>query len=145
MDFLINQKDEFLALLASIPEGKLDYSYAEGKWTLKQSIVHVIETERIFAYRALAASRGDEAEIPGFDQDKYIELNDVSHISHQLLMDDFAITRNSTIVLFAGFSSKNWEKASMISAHMTMARSLPYMIAGHVQHHIEIIKERYLA
>jgi len=145
MQFLIDQKEEFLNLLKTIPADKLEYSYAEGKWTLKQSIVHVIETERIFAFRALAASRGDEENIPGFDQDIYIANNDVSHISHQLLLDDFAITRNSTIVLFAGFSEKNWEKAARISAHLTMARSLPYMMAGHVQHHIEIIKERYLA
>jgi len=144
LPFLSSQESSFKTFLESIPEEKWDYAYAPGKWTLKQSIVHLIETEKIFAYRSLAISRKESGNLPGFDQDLYVSNFDSSHLDHHYVIKDFVLTRALTNHLFQGYSQDQWGHMGRVSGNPIINKALPYMIGGHTQHHIEIIKERYL-
>jgi hypothetical protein len=144
LPFLASQLNDFSTLLRNIPANKWDYSYGPGKWTLKQSIIHIIETERIFCYRSLALSRKENTSLPGFDQDLYVENHDSSHLSSQYIIKDFIKTRKLTIHQFNGYSSEQWQYIGQVSGQPIINSALPYMIGGHLAHHISIINERYL-
>jgi len=143
--YLETQRDIFLELLSSIPADKINYQYAPGKWTLKQSIIHVIESERVFAYRSLAISRKESQNLPGFDQDEYVDNHDSSHLTWNYILEDFEKTRNLTIHQFNGYSDEQWNSLGQVSGKTTINSSLPYIIVGHVEHHISLIKSRYLS
>jgi len=145
LPFIKVQKNRFLDLLNQIPAEKYDFAYAPGKWTLKQSIIHVIETERVFAYRALALSRGDSASLSSFNQDEYVENHDSSHLSWDYVTQDFDMTRALTIHQFDGFNPQQWENNGMIGIGTVVNKALAYIIAGHTEHHIGLINNRYLS
>ena len=144
LSFLEIQSEIFSKLLKDIPDNKWDYSYAPGKWTLKQSIIHVNETERIFSYRSLALSRKEKNDLPGFDQDQYVENHDSSHLNAQYVIEAFIKTRDLTLHQFKGYNSEQWQNVGHVSGQTIINAALPYMIGGHVAHHISIINERYL-
>ena len=144
LPFLTEQTKSFVTLLEQIPEEKWDYAYAEGKWTLKQSIIHLIETERIFAYRSLVLSRKETQNLPGFDQDEYVSNHDSTHLTSDYVIEDFKRTRALTLHQFDGYNQEQWDYIGSVSGHPLMNKALSYMIGGHVEHHIEIINERYL-
>jgi len=143
--FLKEQRNRFLDQLKAIPAEKHDYAYAEGKWTLKQSVIHVIETERIFAYRSLSFSRGEKNSLSSFDQDAYVENHDSSHLSWDYVCNDFQMTRDLTIHQFEGFSQQQWEMEGLVGLGTVINKSLAYIIGGHVEHHIGLINNRYLS
>jgi uncharacterized damage-inducible protein DinB len=132
------------SFLGAIPEGKADYAYADGKWTVKQLLQHVIDAERIFAYRALSLSRGEQNPLPGFDENEYGNHATARDRSLSSLVSEFRNLRRSTIDLFASFNEQQLNELGVASNHPTKTNSLGFIILGHWRHHERILKERYL-
>ena len=127
-----------------IPTEKLDYRYAEGKWTIKEVLMHIIDTERVFSYRALVAARGD-ATTPHYrmDEELYAKNVDVSQRTLQSLISEFEAVRASTEQLFEHLSDAQSKLQCNIVTHHMTTRAIGYFMIGHVQHHLGIIEERY--
>jgi hypothetical protein len=131
-------------LILSLPGEKLAHRYADGKWNIKEILLHVIDDERIYAYRALRFARNDQTELPGFEQDKYTEHSGANDRSISSLMREFGTVRNSTISLFAGIDDDAMRRGGVADGSVMSVRAAAYHIAGHELHHMNIIKERYL-
>lgn len=142
---LTQLNDQFDIYVDYIKENaeRMDFRYGEGKWTIKESLIHVIDTEQIFAYRALRSCRGDKTPMAGFDQDYFVEHNDFSHISVWDILEEFTTQRRATISMVKKFSEEDLLKKGVASDHDISVRALVYMIAGHAEHHLELFKERY--
>jgi uncharacterized damage-inducible protein DinB len=130
--------------ILSIPEEKLTHRYAEGKWTIKEILVHLIDDERIYAYRALRFARNDKTELPGFEQDDYALHSGANEREIKDILKEFATVRNATISLFEGFNDEALLRAGVASGNIMSVRAAAYHIAGHEMRHIKIIKARYL-
>lgn len=133
-----------IKLFNNIPPSKYDHSYAEGKWTVKESILHLMDTERIFAYRALRIARGDTTELPGFDQDAYVPMSKGHQRSFSAIVKEYKSVRQASISLFKSFDEEMLARVGSASNNPFSVRALGYMIAGHEIHHSNILSERYL-
>ena len=142
---LEKQIDDMAAMFAGVPEDKGTFSYAPGKWTTKESLSHVIDAERIFAYRLLRISRGDETPLEGFDQEGYIENSNANARSFADLLEEFALQRRSNLLLIRNLSDAASRRMGTASDNPVSARALAYMLAGHVKHHENIFRNNYLA
>ena len=129
--------------IRSLPEEKLSYRYAPGKWTIKEIVGHLIDDERIYAYRALRFARNDQTELPGFEQDEYAVESRANERQIEDLLYEFAAVRNSTIALFESFDSEVLTRFGIASGNVMSVRAAAYHIAGHELRHMNIIKERY--
>jgi uncharacterized damage-inducible protein DinB len=134
----------FKEQVGSLPKEKLSTPCAEGEWTIKEIVLHVIDTERIFAYRALRFARNDATELAGFDQDSYAAYSGANARSIEDLLEELMAVRMATMALFNSFGDEIWEKSGVSSGHNLSVRSALYQIAGHELHHINSIKENYL-
>jgi len=143
LEILSRQLEGTIELLAGVEDGSL--RYAPDKWTIRQVLIHMIDTERVFAYRALRFSRGDETPLPGFDQDAFMETTDVSGRSIASLLEEFRAVRASTLSLFRGLAAATWDRAGVASGHPMTTRGAAWVIAGHERHHVAILRDRYLA
>jgi uncharacterized protein len=132
------------ALLAAIPAVRWDYAYAPGKWTIKELLLHVLDTERIMAYRALRISRGDQTPLPGFDQDPYVPNSGAADRSPESLIAEYCAVRQATLHLLAGLPPATLTNRGTASTFEVSVRALVYIIAGHERHHLAILRERYL-
>jgi len=130
--------------LRSLPNEKLSYRYAKGKWTIKEILAHLIDDERIYAYRALRFARNDRTELPGFEQDNYALESRANIRTIESLLKEFAAVRRSTIALFDSFDGEVLKRSGVASGNVMSVRAAAYHIAGHELRHINIIKERYL-
>ncbi|HSE20143.1 MAG TPA: DinB family protein [Pyrinomonadaceae bacterium] len=130
----------------SIPESKHAYRYAEGKWSIKELVMHMIDTERVFAGRALAAARG-ESETPFYrmDEELYARHVDVSNRNMLDLVSEFRAVRKSTEYLFQHMNEEESGRWCNVVTHPMTARAIGYFLIGHVEHHVGVVKERYLA
>jgi len=128
-----------------IPDDKVDYRYADGKWTIKEVLMHIIDTERVFSYRGLAAARNDGS-TPHYrmDEELYARNVDVSHRSLESLISEFAAVRASTEQLYENLTDAQSERWCNIVTHPMTARAIGYFMVGHIRHHLSIIEERYL-
>ena len=135
---------DFIHFVQNIPMDKFDYRYAEGKWTIKEIIQHVIDTERIFAYRALRISRNDKTPLPGFDENDYIDNTEANSRSIQALLTEFSAVRHATIYLFKSFSSNQLERMGIASNAGVSVRAIGFIMIGHQKHHQKVFEERYL-
>ena len=133
-----------IKFVQNIPMDKFDYRYAEGKWTIKDILQHLIDTERIFAYRALRIARNDKTELPGFDENDYANAAIGSRRSIQSLLTELAVVRQSTLSLYTTFSSEEFLRIGTASGNPVSTRALGFMIIGHQNHHQNIFQERYL-
>lgn len=138
------QPAEVRSMLAGVPEEKGSFAYANGKWTIKELLSHVIDGERIFSYRALRISRGDKTPIEGFEQDDYIAASNANNRTFKDLIDEFALERQANIHLINNMSDAASQQIGTASDNPVSARAIVYIMAGHVRHHIGILKERYL-
>lgn len=141
---LMDSQQKFEAVLQDAPKEKHAYAYAEGKWTLKELIQHIIDTERIFCYRALCFSRNDTTSLPGFDQDLFIEQGNANERTYNDLLDEMKSVRLATIHLFKSFSDEAIKRVGVGSGNNMSVRAAGLIIAGHQNHHVQIAKERYL-
>jgi hypothetical protein len=123
---------------------KFDYRYAEGKWTIKEIIQHLIDCERIFSYRALRFSRNDKTPLPGFDEDSYNENTAGNLRSLQDLLTELAVVRQSTLSLFKSFSQEQLLRIGNASDKEISVRAIGFIILGHQKHHQHIFQQRYL-
>jgi uncharacterized damage-inducible protein DinB len=139
-----SQLDDTIRFLKEIPLEKHDYRYAENKWTVKEVLGHIIDCERIFSYRALRIARNDKTPLPGFEQDDYIKHANFSQLKFEDLIEQFFGLRKSTLLMFESFEEEYFTRIGVSNNHEISSRALAYIIVGHVTHHINIIKERYL-
>jgi len=135
---------EFVTFFKSIEEEKLDSSYQDGKWTLKELILHIIDTERIFQYRALRFARNDKTNLPGYDENFYVHNSNASSRNLVSLLNEYTAVRSSTISLFNSFNEKTMLVIGNSGEYTTSVRAIAYIILGHQVHHVNIVKERYL-
>jgi uncharacterized damage-inducible protein DinB len=141
---LENDQDAFLSFIKSIPESKSEYAYAPEKWTMKQVINHVIDTERIFSYRALCFARGEKQTLPGFEENDYAANANLEHTDLLTLAQEFDVVRRATIFLFKQFGEKELLNKGSMASGATNVLSLGFTICGHGKHHVNVMKERYL-
>ena len=142
--YLRSQLDELDALFAGISGERSLHRYAEGKWSIRQLVNHVTDTERAFAFRALWFARGFDAPLPGYDQEiaaRGAEADGVAWAAH---IEEFRRVRLSTISLFANMPAEAWVRRGVASENEFTVRALLYIVAGHVAHHARILRERYL-
>lgn len=123
---------------------KLLYRYAEGKWTIKEILVHIVDDERIYAYRALRFARGDSTELPGFEQDDFALRSKANERPLEQIFAEYAAVRRSTIEMFAGFPDEGFDRRGRADGNVMSVRAAAYHIAGHELRHLNIIKEKYL-
>ena len=141
---LIGYVDSFIELLKNIPESKGEYAYAEGKWTIKEVAGHVIDCERILAFRALHIARKDTTSLPGFDQDAYVANANANSRKLYEMVNEMAHLRASTIDLFSSLSDEMLQQKGSANGLVISAEMVGYYIAGHALHHEKILRERYL-
>jgi hypothetical protein len=120
------------------------FRYAPEKWSLKQMLGHVTDTERIFMYRALRIARGDEIPMSGFDEDAYVAASNFDSRSLTDLLAEFVATRKSTVAFFNTLSSAAWDRVGVAGGFDYTVRGLAFTIAGHVEHHLGVVQEHYL-
>jgi hypothetical protein len=141
---LEEQRRQMLLLLCGRSEADGDFRYAPGKWSLKEVVGHVNDAERIFSYRALRISRGDNTPMAGFEQDDYVRNGPFGHNSLADLIEDYIAVRRATITLFRGLDHEAWTRRGTASNNEVTVRALAYIIAGHELHHRRILEEKYL-
>ena len=134
-----------IKFVQNIPMDKFDYRYEPGKWTIKDILQHLIDTERVFAYRALRFARNDQSELPGFDENLYADEAAGYLRSIQQLLTELAVVRQSTLFLFKNFNEKELMNSGTASGRSMSVRALGFIIIGHQNHHQRIFEERYLA
>ena len=144
MEMLQKQYVNFPQFLASIPLEKFQYSYAEGKWTVAQVLVHILDAERVFQYRALRFARNDATALPGFDQDAYVPFSGAEEISKEAVVEQYLAIRQSTITLFSSFDDEALMRKGTASNVSMSVRALGFFCCGHQKHHKQILKDRYL-
>lgn len=135
---------DFIRFVQDIQMDKFDYRYAEGKWTIKEIIQHVIDTERIFAYRALRISRNDKTPLPGFEENDYAANTNANDRHLQSLLTELSIVRQSTLALFKSLSEEQLKRIGIASDNEISVRAIGFIIIGHQKHHQKVFKERYL-
>lgn len=145
VEILAGQINETLALLAPLTEAQASFRYAAGKWSVKQVVGHMIDVERIFAFRALAISRGEQQPLPGFEQDDYVNQADFDHRALADLLDEFTHLRHANVLMFRAMPPEAWGRVGVASGNKISVRALAYIMAGHELYHRAILAERYLA
>jgi len=138
------QRRQMLLLLSGRSEADGDLRYAPGKWTLKEVVGHLNDTERIMSYRALRIARGDQTPIEGFEQDDYVRNGPFARRLLADLIEDYIAVRRATVSLFRNLDEPAWSRRGMANKNEVTVRALAYIIAGHELHHRRILEEKYL-
>jgi hypothetical protein len=137
------QRLQMIQLFAARSERDGNFRYAADKWTVKEVLGHVSDTERIFAYRALRIARGDQTPLSGFEQDDYVREGSFGDRSLSDLAEEFAHVRNATVALFRSMGKEVWLRRGVANKNEVSARALGFIVAGHELHHRRILEERY--
>jgi len=127
----------------TVTEEKGNYSYAEGKWSVKEVLGHVIDTERVFAYRALCFARKEKQSLPGMEQDDYVRAGSFNKRGLKDLVNEFTLVRKANLALFNSFSEDELNSRGIASNNEVTVRALIFIIAGHAMHHIAVLREKY--
>ena len=130
--------------LKSVPEEKWAYRYAEGKWSIKEMVQHITDTERIFAYRALCIARGEQAALPGFDENKYADASKADKREKDSLLEELRAVQTSTTLLFQSFDDEQLQKTGNANGKSIDVAAIGFITIGHVLHHKNVLQERYL-
>jgi hypothetical protein len=133
-----------IAFLSSLHEDQGALRYAPGKWTIKEVIGHVIDTERIQAYRALRIARNDKTNLPGFEQDDYVPFSNSGNRTVADLIKEFACVRHASVLLLKSFDANAWPRRGTANNYELTVRAIAYIMAGHELHHRKALKEKYL-
>jgi uncharacterized damage-inducible protein DinB len=134
----------FIKFVQDIPMDKFDYRYAEGKWTIKDIIQHIIDAERVFAYRALRFARNDKTELPGFEENDYVDEANGNKRSIMELLTELTAVRHATMFLFKSFTEEQLVRIGTASDNPMSVRAAGFVIIGHQNHHQKVFEERYL-
>jgi hypothetical protein len=141
---LTEQSQEVLSLLRPLDASKQLYRYAPGKWSIQEMLGHIIDTERVFAYRALRVARADQTPLPGFEQDPYVAAAEIERCDWSELLEEFEHVRRSSILMLRHLPAAAWTRMGTASDAPISVRALAYIMIGHVEHHLGILRERYL-
>jgi len=141
---LVEQNMDSQNVLNSFSESKGNYKYAEGKWTVKEVIGHMMDVERIFAYRALCIARGETNPLPGMDQDMYVSNGNFNKRQLFDLNYEYRLLRESNILLFGGFDKSVLQNKGTASGYEVTVLALMFMTVGHEKHHLNVLIERYI-
>jgi len=141
---LTTQITEAQSLLQPLDEKSALHCYAPEKWSIKELLGHLIDTERLFIYRATSIARGDPTELPGMDENAWVAGADFDRIPLADLLDEFVNLRRSTVHFFAGLSPEALARAGTANNNRIVVRAIPYITAGHAAHHLEVLRTRYL-
>lgn len=144
LELLEKQAEELTGLLADLSETQAEKAYAPGKWNTKQVVGHMTDTERIMLYRALCISRGEQASLPGFDENAYVDQADFSSLTLNSLLEEYVISRRSTLAFFRNLEEGARQRRGLCNGAPTTVNGLLGIIAGHERHHLNLFKERYL-
>lgn len=142
---LDSQRRQMMLLLSGRDEADGDFRYAPDKWSAKQVLGHVCDTERIFAYRALRIARGDRTPIEGFEQDDYVRNGPFVQLPISEIIDDYIAVRRATLTLLRNLDEPAWTRRGIANKNEVSVRALAYIIAGHELHHRRILEEKYFA
>ena len=140
---LSRQPDDLRVLLQNVGDEQANQRPAPGEWSIKEVIGHVCDSERVFAYRALCVARGEQAPLPGFEQDDYVSATDFNARSLSDLLDEFAAQRQGNVLCFRAFREGEMVRRGTASDHPVTVRALLYIMAGHVLHHVESLQTTY--
>jgi hypothetical protein len=135
----------FVSVLETIPDERWDHRYAEGKWSIRELVQHVIDAERIFCYRALRFSRKDRTPLPGFDENPYVDASRASRRTRASLLAELRSVQESTLLLFASFDEEHLAETGEANGNPISVNTIGYIIVGHALHHLAVLEERYLA
>lgn len=130
--------------MAQIDEVQANHRYAAGKWSLKDVVAHIVDTERVFAYRALCFARNDSGPFPSMEQDNFVRFGNFANRSLKSIVDEYRFLRQSNIVLFRSFDDEISMRKGIASGTEMTVRAIAYIIAGHERHHVSVIQEKYL-
>jgi uncharacterized damage-inducible protein DinB len=144
LEILEGELQQTLGLLASVPAARETYRYAEGKWSIREVIGHLIDSERLFQYRALCFARRDPAHLPTFDEDEYARQSNAHGRPLAELAEELESVRRASLTLFRSFDEEATRRTGKASVYEFSVRSFPYIIAGHEVHHRGVIEDRYL-
>lgn len=140
---LSQQPDELRALVQSVSDEQANVRPAPGEWSIKEVLGHIVDTERVFAYRAVRIARGDTTPLPGFEQDDYVRATDFNARSVSDLVEEFEFQRRATLLCFRPLTAEETERRGAASNYPVSVRALLYIMAGHVAHHVESLKTDY--
>ncbi len=140
---LEQQAEEIRRLAASVPKERETFRYAEGKWSIREVLGHLVDGERIFGYRAFCISRGETAALPSFDENRYVAAarSDATPLAE--LADELALVRRSNLVVLRRLEPPEWARVGTASGKPVSVRALAWVMAGHPRHHLEVLRERY--
>jgi uncharacterized damage-inducible protein DinB len=141
---LEQQIENSLSLLRTIPSDKANFRYAPDKWSVKQLLGHLIDSERIFSYRALSFARNDHTPLPGYEQNDYVREADFDSRNLADMVEEYATVRRATIQLFRPLNETEWLRHGKANENDVSVRALAYIIAGHELHHMDVLRTRYL-
>ncbi|WP_433946193.1 DinB family protein [Paenibacillus sp. SN-8-1] len=142
--YLESQIKQFVEQLKHIPEEKASFRYAEGKWSIKEVLGHINDTERIMSYRLLRIARGDDTPLAGFNESDYVAYAGSERLSIDDLLTEFSAIRTATLELAKRLDDEAWQRVGSANGAPVSARAVIYVIAGHAAHHLKLIRERYL-
>lgn len=137
------QVGEIRRLAASVPPGRETWRYAEGKWSVREVLGHLVDGERVFGYRAFCFSRGEPAALPSFDENRYVAAARSDALPLRDLVEEFALVRESNLVVLRRLDPREWTRVGTASGHPISVRALAWVMAGHPRHHVAILRERY--
>ena len=139
------QMDDLDVLLERVAPEKETYRYAEGKWSIREIVGHLIDGERVFGYRAFSIARGEQQNLPGFDQDEYMLTAPYEHIELEDLLSELRLIRLGNIAMFRTLDEASWNRTGTANANQISVRAIAFIMAGHLRHHMNVLRERYLA
>jgi hypothetical protein len=140
---LVSQRDTVVDLLATVAETQAAFRYAPDKWSIKEVVGHIGDTERVFGYRLLRIARADETALPGFDENAYVQAAGFDRRPFVDLVADWVTVRNATLALARSIEPAHWERRGSANGYPVSARALFYIMLGHVDHHCQVLKDRY--
>jgi len=143
VDLLARQRDATLARFAALPEDRGGHRYAPGKWSVKEVLLHLSDTERVMAYRALRIARGDTTPLPGFDEDAWAPLSGADARPLEEVAEEWGDVRQASLALFRHLPAEAWTRRGTASGMPVSVRALAWIIAGHERHHLAVLGERY--
>ncbi len=141
---LENNTEEMVRFLKSIPANKWSHRYQPGKWSILEMVQHLIDTERIFQYRALSFARNEQNPLPGFDHDMYVQQSAGDHRKAGELIKEFRAVRTSGVFMFKSFTDDMYRNIGVMNEANASARAIGFIMIGHALHHKEILSNRYL-
>ena len=145
LDVLQQQRYDVIQLFGRVRDTEADFAYAAGKWSIKEVLGHITDTERIMAYRALCIARGEQNSLPGFDENEYVANAFFKERTIGGLLEEHQVIRESSIALFDSMVPAAYTRLGYANGSPVSVAALAFIIAGHERHHLNILKERYLA